>query len=97
MAGGIWLYDGKTHSLIKVSGEELDGELEAPLTLAYAAKDDAFGGMHIGSLYQNAGLYCASAGLANVVKASKESIVADAVRLPDGYRMYVVQYVGFFE
>lgn len=97
MAGGIWLYDGKTHSLTRVSEEDLGGELEAPLTLAYAAKDDAFGGMHVGSLYQNAGLYCASAGLANVVKASKESIVADALRLPEGYRMYVIQCIGLPE
>lgn len=97
MAGGIWLYDGKTHSLTKVSEKDPGGELEAPLTLAYAAKDDAFGGMHVGSLYQNAGLYCASAGLANVVKAGNVSVVADSVRLPDGYRMYVIQSIGLFE
>jgi hypothetical protein len=51
--------------------------------------------MHVGSLYQNAGLYCASAGLASVVKATGASALDGELKLPQGYKVLIVQPVGF--
>lgn len=92
MQNGIWQYDPKEHNLQMISGTVIGG---APLTLIYAAKDNSFAGMHVGSLYQNAGLYCASAGLANVVKQSGVDKAAKAVTLPKDYKVYTVQPVGY--
>lgn len=95
MANGVWRYEGERHELIKV----LDADLRdtfggAPLTLIYAAGQGPYAGMHVGSMYQNAGLYCASAGLANVVKATGVSSVQGRLPLPPKYSVLIIQSVG---
>lgn len=100
MPTGVWLYDGDAHALDK----KLDTDLTkafggAPLTLVYAAEEGPYAGMHLGSLYQNAGLFCASTGLGNVVKASGVDVLQakehfSALGLPAGYRIMIVQSVG---
>lgn len=95
---GIWEYQPKEHNLRQVAAKSLGAPFtDAPLHLFYATPaDDQYGPMHTGSLYQNAGLYCASAGLANVVKASTvrdQSIFASF--LPAGYVMQATQSVGW--
>ena len=93
---GVWRYDGEKHELIKVLDRDTRSAFGgAPLTLVYAAKEGPFGGMHLGSLYQNAGLYCASAGLANVVKATGVDVLQKDLPLPDGYRIMIIQSVGY--
>lgn len=95
MANGVWRYEGERHELIKV----LDADLRdtfggAPLTLIYAAGEGPYAGMHVGSMYQNAGLYCASAGLANVVKATGVSAAQGRLPLPPKYSVLIIQSVG---
>jgi len=51
--------------------------------------------MHVGSLCQNAGLYCASAGPASVVKATGVDAQNKELNLPKGYIIKIVQPVGW--
>lgn len=97
MENGVWLYDAPGNKLTKVLGDDTRAKLGgAPLTLLYAAPDkDVASGMHAGSLYQNAGLFCASAGLANVVKTTGINALDGLLPLPAGYRVFVIQSVGW--
>jgi hypothetical protein len=70
---------------------------KAPLVLIYAARNDHFGAMAVGALFQNAGLYCASAGLGNVVRASNVGAVDKLFKIPDDYKIWVTQAVGWAE
>lgn len=96
-ADGVWLYDGVRHELVPALSGDFRAKLGgAPLTLLYAAPvNNEFSGMHIGSLYQNAGLYCASAGLANVVKRSGADALDSVLKLPDGYKVYIIHPIGW--
>lgn len=95
LASGVWRYDPAQHALLQASGQNVLSRFgEAPLVLAYAAPQDNTGPMHVGSLYQNAGLYCASSGLANVVKATGADFLNDVITLPAGYKVYIVQPIG---
>lgn len=92
---GVWRYEGREHALVReLSLDARDRFGGAPVTLLYAAPEGPYAGMHVGSLYQNAGLYCASAGLANVVKGTGVSALNAELRLPKGYRVLIVQSVG---
>jgi len=93
---GVWLYNAENHSLEQVMAEDMRSRLgDAPLTLIFSAPAEGeFSGMHVGSMYQNAGLYCASAGLASVVKASGVGTMRN-LPLPAGYRVFMTQAVGF--
>lgn len=92
---GLWLYDAARHSLNRIS-DALDAPLdEAPVVLIFAVpENDPYGGMHVGSVYQNVGLFCASAGLANVVKASTTRDASRFPFLPDGWKAAATQSVG---
>ncbi len=97
MDTGIWFYDAKKHTLERVSDKNLQERFKAPLTLIYAAPaDDKFNDMHVGSIYQNVGLYCASAGLANVVKHSGVDLANEQLAgiVPKGYVVRIIQLVG---
>lgn len=92
---GVWRYEAVDNKLVKVSVVDFRPIFHsAPLILIYAGEDAPFSEMHIGSMYQNVGLYCASAGLANVVKQSGLGNLKDAFPLPEGYKIFVIQYVG---
>ena len=98
LESGVWLYEGVKHELVRVLKDDVRAKFGgAPLTLIYAAEDGYYAsGMHAGSLYQNVGLYCASVGLANVVKLNGVDVLdAAALKLPEGYRVYIVQPVGY--
>jgi len=98
LESGVWLYEPKDHALSQALNKDVRSRFggNAPLVLLYAApKDDRFAGMHVGSLYQNAGLYCASAGLASVVKATGINALDGELTLPQGYIIYIVQPVGW--
>jgi hypothetical protein len=97
LASGVYLYDPPGHKLALV----LEGDFTldyggAPLTLLYAGSvlDGPVGGMHVGSAYQGVGLYCASEGLANVVKASGVNILDGKLTPPDDWKVLVVQSIG---
>ncbi len=66
----------------------------APVTLLYADEKGPYAGMHVGAMYQNVGLYCASAGLANVVKATGVDVLRGKLPLPPGYSILIIQNVG---
>lgn len=96
MANGVWLYDGEEHALTRVLERDTRRDFGgAPLTLVYTAEDGPFGAMHLGALYQNVGLYCASAGLSNVVKATGVDVLKKELSLPGGYRIMIIQSVGW--
>ncbi|MDR2891780.1 MAG: nitroreductase family protein [Deltaproteobacteria bacterium] len=93
---GIWFYNAKEHSLeLVVAGDRREDLGDAPLVLLYSAGDSEWGPMEIGALYQNAGLFCASAGLSNVVKAQHLSDAREILPLPKGYSIIITQSVGW--
>lgn len=96
MANGVWLYNAGGHSLEQVLAEDARGKLGgAPLTLLYAGPSkEPFSPMHAGSMYQNVGLYCASAGLANVVKGTGADALDKVLPLPRGYKVFIIQSIG---
>jgi hypothetical protein len=95
MSTGVWRYDGAEHTLIKALNRDTVGDFGgAPLTLVYAAPEGLHDAMHLGSIYQNVGLYCASAGLANVVKATGVDVLKNDLKLPAGYKILIIQSVG---
>lgn len=93
---GLWLYDAAGHGLERIAATPLGSPLDdAAVVLIFAVpEDDPYGGMHIGSVYQNVGLFCASAGLGNVVKASTTRDASRFAFLPDGWRALATQSVG---
>ncbi|MDR2488234.1 MAG: SagB/ThcOx family dehydrogenase [Desulfovibrio sp.] len=95
MSNGVWRYEGENHELIKVLDEDVRAKFGgAPLTLLFAAEEGPYAGMHVGSMYQNVGLYCASAGLSNVVKANGVSVLHARLPLPPNYSILIVQSLG---
>lgn len=94
---GVWLYDAAKNALVLSLAQDARAKFGgSPVTLLYAvSKDDAFSGMHAGSLYQNAGLFCASAGLANVVKRTGADALKGALPLPKGYEVVIIQSIGW--
>ncbi len=99
LENGVWRYDAVQNRLIMALREDARKRLGgAPLTLLFAApEDDPFSAMLLGSLYQNAGLYCASAGLANVVKRTGADALDGVLPLPEGYKVQIIQAVGWPE
>lgn len=98
LENGVWLYE-PAHALVKV----LDGDWRAQmsggsLTLLYAIpQGNEWGGAHVGSLYQNAGLFCASAGLGNYVHVSGVRALDGKLPLPDGWKIFIVQTVALLQ
>ena len=74
---GWYLYDAKENVLNKKGERDLrpliaqgqDYAKIAPVHLLFVSDDKKFGAMHAGSMYENAGLYCASEKLHCVVRA----------------------------
>ncbi|MDL2285453.1 nitroreductase family protein [Desulfovibrio sp. OttesenSCG-928-F07] len=98
LENGIWAYDAKLHALIPVIEGDYRAEFgNAGATLLYAGPQNSYAPMHIGSMYQNVGLYCAAQGLGNVVKMSGKDKLAAALPLPNGYSVYITQNVGYPE
>jgi hypothetical protein len=95
--GGVWRYNAKSHELeLALELPDVRARLGgAPATLLYAATaDNAFSGLHVGSMYQSAALYCASAGMANVVKRDRSDALNGILALPSGYKIFIIQLVG---
>ena len=98
LESGVWLYEPE-HALVKV----MDGDWRAQmggssLTLLYAIpQGNEWGGAHVGSLYQNAGLFCASAGLGNFVHVSGLHALDGKLPLPEGWKVFIIQTVGLLK
>ena len=97
LESGIWRYDGVNHQLLPVASGDLRAKVGgAPITLLYAAPDEKWSGIHVGSLHQNAGLYCASQKLACIVRAAgTTAFTPDELKLPQGYIVHITQSVGW--
>lgn len=93
---GVWRYEASNNSLIKVLDKDYRAEFgNAPLSFVYAAAQGEYDALSIGALFQNAGLYSASVGLNNVVRAQYIDVLADALLLPEGYKVYITQSFGW--
>ncbi len=98
MTNGVYLYNAEKNMLQQV----LDGKNYlkkykngAPLVLLHAApENDKFSACHIGSMYQNAALYCASVGLVSVPKAQETNVLKGILPLEQGWSVFIVQPVG---
>ncbi len=97
---GAFLYDAPSHALVQITDTDLRVSKDAPITLAYAIDEtlldkDVYSAMHVGSAYQNVGLYAASEGLANVVRGSfDKDLLEKGLSLPDNIEVFVTQVVG---
>ena len=98
LENGVWQYDAG-HALIKVLDGDWRGQMGGgSLTLLYAIPQaNEWGGAHVGSLYQNAGLYSASAGLGNFVHVSGLHALDGKLPLPEGWKFYIIQTVGLLK
>ena len=98
LENGVWLYDAD-NALVKVLEGDWRGQMGGgSLTLVYAIPQaNEWGGAHVGSLYQNAGLYCASAGLGNFVHVSGLHALDGKLPLPDGWKIFIIQTVGLLK
>ena len=96
---GLWLYDAKAHSIIQIHGKDIRRETglqpfvaEAPVNLIFVVDTtkfknpqmlDKFGEADAACCVENAYLYCASAGLGCVVRASfRSTVLIEAMHLP---------------
>ena len=98
LENGVWQYDAG-NALIRVLEGDWRGQMGGgSLTLLYAIPQaNEWGGAHVGSLYQNAGLYCASAGLGNFVHVSGLHALDGKLPLPDGWKIFIIQTVGLLK
>ncbi|MBQ9407152.1 MAG: nitroreductase family protein [Desulfovibrio sp.] len=93
---GVWEYLPKEHAIKRVLDGDRRGRFDASgLVLLYAAPgNDRFAPMHVGSMYQNVGLYCASVGLASCVKYQQHEALDAELPLPAGWMTYITQSVA---
>ncbi len=102
---GIYLYNAQKNLLEQISDKDVrpivasaqEFALKAPIHLVYVGtQKEPWSAMHAGSMYQNAGLYCASVGLNNVVRGSfdKENLTK-ALNLSDDKAPLIVQAIGY--
>ena len=98
LENGVWQYDAG-HALIKVLDGDWRGQMGGgSLTLLYAIPQaNEWGGAHVGSLYQNAGLYSASAGLGNFVHVSGLHALDGKLPLPEDWKVCIIQTVGLLK
>lgn len=96
LADGIWLYQAKANQLALQNRQDVRGKLgKGQVVLIYAADQEDYGALAVGSLYQNAGLYCASAGLGNVVRGSNVKEAGKYIKITPGYKIWVTQDIGW--
>jgi nitroreductase len=111
LAGGAYLYDAKNHCLQPVAGDDLRALTglqpfvgSAPVNLIYvsrasggSAEDRAMsGGIQAGLISENVYLFCASEGLATVVRGMvNREPLAKALKLPSDQRIILAQTVGY--
>lgn len=97
-SNGLWDYDAAKNSLIQISQQDYSTLLgkNQPLTLLYVLpEDNRFGPIHAGAAAQNVYLYCASAGLATVVKFTGAEILNANIPLPNGWKVLIIQELGY--
>ncbi len=104
---GVWLYNSANNTIEQKVQGDIRSSLEpavaksAAATLYYVqdmarASNERGGDRHAGSMYQNVGLYCAAAGLNNVVTGSytKNENIDEMLLLPSDQRIIIAQSIG---
>jgi SagB-type dehydrogenase family enzyme len=111
-SGGIYLYDAKSHSLKMIAAGDMraltgkqDYVKEAAVNLIYVADYSRMGSASDKELYaaadtgfisENVYLYCASAGLATVVRAYIDKpVLSKAMKLRADQKIILAQSVGY--
>lgn len=103
LSTGSYVYDASLNLLKQIGDKDLRGivgkEQEyatiAPVHLLFVTKDKKFGDMHAGSMYQNAGLYCASNNLACVVRGAYDrNEIKKALNLENDKEVVITFAVG---
>lgn len=102
LPSGIFRYDAQGNRLIRVSGENITGQVtgKAPMTVVYVADlkkqpKRELCAVDCGYISQNIYLYCASAGLGTVVRGSFDRSFTGKLNLPAGSEVFYIQSVGF--
>ena len=93
---GTWEYNPKDHSIKCVIEGDMRNKFDnSGLIILYAApQNDKFAPLHVGSMYQNVGLMCASLNLANCVKHTKHDALDKELNLPQDYRSYIAHSIA---
>lgn len=95
LRSGVWKYDTAKRNLTQINNINLTQKLKAPMALIYVAPivplDIA--GMHVGAIFQNVSLYCASAKLESRLKLQRNLLDND-LSLPEGYKIYITQRIS---
>jgi len=103
-SNGWYLYDAKSNTLYQKGTKDLrtiiahgqDFAETAPVHLLFVTKDKKYGEVHAGSMYENASLYCASAGLQCVVRAWYDRAeLKEAMALPDDLEVVMTLATGY--
>lgn len=101
---GSYRYDAADSKLTQLGNKDLRPLLsreqkfagDAPVHLLFVTKDKKYGEMHAGSMYQNASLYCASAGLKCVVRGLYDRAeLKQALNLEGDYEVVMTEAVGY--
>jgi nitroreductase len=111
LADGIYLYDAAGHRLVPVAPGDVRAQTgtqpfvaTAPVNLIYvsgqqggSAEDQLiYGGAQAGFISENVYLFCASEGLATVVRGSvSREPLAKSLNLAPGQKIILVQTVGY--
>ena len=106
LGDGVYLYQAAQNKLQKITDNDvrplLAGQqtfaLSAPVHLLFVAEPDEMGwaAMHAGSMYQNAGLFCAAKHLSAVVRGMIDrEALHQALNLSEKQRVLVELAVGY--
>lgn len=108
MQSGCYRYDAHQHRLVQITDTDLRAQTgqqgfvdDAPLNLIFAADMDKassefYAACDTGFISQNVYLFCASAGLATVVRGwFDQKLLAKAMDLPQKMRIILCQTVGY--
>lgn len=103
---GSYIYDAENNILKQIGNQDLRSYLSAeqkyaqiaPVHLLFVTNDKKYGDMHAGSMYQNAGLYCAMEGLTGVVRGLYDHEgLNKALGLTDDKKVVVTFAAGYPE
>ena len=101
LSDGAWRYEAKDHSLVNILDKDIRNIAGSGDAILLYIADTTKGyneitpAIHVGSIHQNIGLYCASAGLNNVVRLSFDSLsLSKAMNLPSTSKIIISQAVG---
>ncbi|MDO5537529.1 MAG: hypothetical protein Q4F72_08385 [Desulfovibrionaceae bacterium] len=96
LADGVWLYLPEKHAIKRVlMGDRRSSFDNSGCILLYMApSDDIFGAMHVGSMYQDVCLYCASEGPRNCVKYQKADALDAELPRQHGWKTFITHSIA---